>query len=186
MSKFNFKTVQRNFLQMKRDLPKVIANDALRFFLDSFTKQGWDDGGLKKWKKRKVNKGKNRAILVKSGRLRRDVRRSQTSATFNLIKFVVDNPYAHVHNNGYNGPVAAHERRSYLKSKVSENLGLRRSKSGKLVERRRTATIFVQGASRTVKAHTRNVPMRRFMGDSKTLRKLQREKIKIAMRKIWA
>ena len=42
MSKFNFLRVIENIREVKRVLPPILANDAKRFFLDSFRNGGWD------------------------------------------------------------------------------------------------------------------------------------------------
>ena len=142
--KFNFDKVQQNLEQLKRELPKVLANDAVRFFNGSFTKQGWDGQRWQtpkrkipgtyeyRYPKKNAKTRQSRAILVESGRLRRAVATSLKTVSFRAIRFVVDLPYASVHNEG--GP---------------------------------------------------KMPQRKFMGDSKTLRNLQRAKITQAIKKIW-
>lgn len=102
MSKFKLDKVIQNINEMKMTLPKVLANDAQRFFLASFDKQGWDDGAIKSWKDRKKTTKKNegKAILVGTGKLRRAVAQSAKSATFERIKFEVNLPYAAIHNEG--------------------------------------------------------------------------------------
>lgn len=149
MSNFNFETVLRNYERLKVELPKVLANDAVRYFNDSFKKQGWD--GFK-WQspQRKIpgtyayiypKKGAKarhtRATLVESGRLRRAVATSNKRISFQSILFVVNLPYAEIHNEG-------------LKMRWGGNM-----------------------------------PKRKFMGDSRLLRKLQKEKINLALSKIW-
>ena len=47
MDKFNFDQVIKKLEQAKSSLPKVLANDTKKFFLASWQKQGWDDGGIK-------------------------------------------------------------------------------------------------------------------------------------------
>lgn len=148
MSKFNFDRVQRNIEQLKRELPIVLANDAQRFFNQSFVKQGWEGHNWQtpkrkipgtneyKYPKKGANARHTRATLVGTGRLRRTVAGSLVSKTFQSIKFVVNLPYAAVHNEGL--PI----------------------KGGKM-------------------------PQRKFMGDSETLRKLQREKINKAVKVVW-
>lgn len=42
MSKFNFQQVIKNIKAIKRDLPRLIANDAQNYFLKSFRQQGWN------------------------------------------------------------------------------------------------------------------------------------------------
>lgn len=140
MDKFNFDQVIKKLEQAKSSLPKVLANDTKKFFLASWQKQGWDDGGVKAWAPRKYNKNKRsagRAILVKSGALRRAVNASLKSATFDSIKFVVDSPYAQIHNDGL--PM----------------------KNGK------------------------RMPQRKSVGDSASLRKIQKEKIQKSIDKIF-
>lgn len=144
MSKFNFERVKNNIEQMKRELPEILANDALRYFNDSFKKQGWEGqpwkipqrkiAGTKAWKYpiKGAAARRTRATLVQSGDLRRTVATSLRVKTFNLIRFEVRLPYAERHNEGLSG-----------------------------------------------------MPKRKFMGDSKELRNLQRRKILAAIRQIW-
>lgn len=104
MSQFRFIETMRNFEKLKRDEPLIMGQMAANFFFSSFQKQGWEDGGLKKWaiRKRKYIKksetpemtkaielGRDRAILVKTGTLRKAVENSLESATFDSIKFSV-------------------------------------------------------------------------------------------------
>lgn len=74
---------------------------AVNHFTQSFRNQGFTDENLQMWKPRKRTERSrmgNRAILVKSGRLRRSIR----SKRFGLlaVKIYTDVPYASVHNNG--------------------------------------------------------------------------------------
>jgi hypothetical protein len=94
MSKFKFDKILDKLQQTKSTLPKVLANDAKRFFLASWNKQGWDDGGIKPWAKRKkeTKKTEGKAILVRTSTLRRAVATSLKTATFEKIKFEVTMP----------------------------------------------------------------------------------------------
>lgn len=116
LTKFNFDRVKQNVDAMMRELPEILVNDAQRFFNSSFRDQNWDD---KPWPvpQRKIPgtssykypiKGaaarRSRAILVKTGRLRRalatssrPVTRTSNSAT---MKWVIGLPYAAIHNDG--------------------------------------------------------------------------------------
>jgi phage gpG-like protein len=150
MSKFGFDRVLKNLEQTKKELPKVIANDAKLFFLKSFEQQGWEGVSWKqpqrkipgtkayKYPKKGADARHTRAILVQSGALRRAVATSLRTATWQLIRFEVNLPYAAIHNFGL---------------KLGRGTG--------------------------------NMPMRKYMGDSITLRKLQRAKIDRAMGEIW-
>ena len=91
--------------RVKRDLPIKLANDTKNFFLSSWSKQGFDGKGWQTPKRMINGKGaaKTRAILVGSGRLRRDVANSLKQANFDKIIFRVENPYAQIHNEGGQG-----------------------------------------------------------------------------------
>ena len=59
MSRFGFNAMLKSMQALKRDLPPVIGNMGLRFFVDSFNKQGWTDNSLHPWEPRK-DKSNNR------------------------------------------------------------------------------------------------------------------------------
>lgn len=78
---------------------KEIGNQAVSHFKDSFRNQGFDDSHVTPWKQRKVqgrNK-KGRAILVKTGRLRRSFVISYSTEKITIIN---DTPYSTYHNYG--------------------------------------------------------------------------------------
>ena len=186
-NKFGFDRVLNNMNRLKKTLPVQLANQAQNFFVDSWRKQGWDDGTLQRWPARSVKNKKSagRSLLVKSGALRRAAGQSIRSQSFDLVKLTVALPYAEVHNEGYNGPVKAHMRAQFTKSTTSQFIGLRRTKSGKLKESHRRTAVFTKTGETAVRSHNMNMPRRRFMGDSKTLRKQQVELITKSIDKIW-
>lgn len=109
---FHFDKLKTNLLQMKTELPPILANQAQNFFVGTFTKQSWDGVGWKEVKRRQEGtdeykypktKGLSRRtspILVRTGRLRRAVSNSIKSATFQSVRLVVDLPYAAAQNDG--------------------------------------------------------------------------------------
>lgn len=120
-SKFNFDRVKQNFEQLKERVPTLLANKAKNFFVGSFAKQGFDNDGVKPWKqvkrripgtpeykypKKKDLGRRTRAILVKSGRLRRGVQDSIRTANWSKLRLLVDvkdskgRSYAQFHNEG--------------------------------------------------------------------------------------
>ena len=101
-NKFNFGGVLAKMNVVKATLPKVLANDAQRFFGKSFAQEGFEDLGVKKWAPRKkiTKKDEGKNILVQSGALRRAVMQSARNISFEQIRFVVDLPYAKIHNEG--------------------------------------------------------------------------------------
>ena len=167
-NRFNMGQVLQNLSKIKKDLPSVLSNDALKFFNDSFKKQGWDDNGITKWKKRKSKKDNaGRGILIKSGALRRSIKIKESN--FNRIIISSNMPYSKIHNEGFKGNenVKAHIRRVFGNVKVS-NVSTRKTRKIK-------AVVEVQQVS----AHKRkmNMPQRQYMGNSRTLQKIQIKKI---------
>ena len=109
-NKFNFKNID---LKARKALEAAIVdvgNTAKVFFVESFRKQGWDDKTVQKWKPRKkktyrTKSGKvvddtTRAILVKTGDLRRSIIRNPANRAALSIKISTDLVYAARHNNG--------------------------------------------------------------------------------------
>lgn len=80
-------------------LPKKLGNIAESHFKDNWRKQGFDDNTIKPWQARKSNKdNKGRAILVKSGRLRRSF--DVLVQGPNRVSVINDAPYGVYHNYG--------------------------------------------------------------------------------------
>lgn len=186
-NKFQFRRVVQNVEKLKKTLPNLLANQAQTFFVQSFKKQGWDDNGVKAWAKRQDTgkKSQGRSILVKSGKLRRAVGQSIRVKSFDKIQLVVALPYAAVHNEGYNGMRAAHSRAMFTKSSTREFIGLKRNKKGQLKEAHKRTTIYTRTGEAQVKAHMFKIPKRQFMGDSATLRQMQRKLIDQQISKVW-
>lgn len=74
------KQIEAKLAQTLRELPPIIANEAENFTLDNFQEQAWRGFSQERWKKRKnpTKWGKkdetDRALLVKSGQLKRSIR----------------------------------------------------------------------------------------------------------------
>lgn len=141
---FHFDRLKRNLLQMKHELPIILANQAQNFFVGSFTKQAWDGIGWKEVKRREPGtpeykypkfKGLSRRtspILVRTGRLRRAVSNSIRSATFQNVRLVVDLPYAAAQNDGDpdinlprrhymgNSPILVQQQKEKIKSYINK------------------------------------------------------------------
>lgn len=162
---YSWRELRHRLDRVRIRLPQAMADAARNFFVDSFTKQGWDTGhGIKKWKPRKKSDGRRRrAILVKSGRLRKSIRIRR--ATFRRITIAAEAPYAAAHNFGVDETVTvrAHTRHTY--ATVSEKYTTRTGKEKTKFKR------IESGKSHTVRSHTRHMqlPQRQFMGDSQML-----------------
>lgn len=87
---------------LKEFIP-VMGADAQTFFTKSFANQGFTDTSLQKWQPRKRTRVRGRddstrAILVKTGRLRKSLRR--VNKGFKAIVIKTNVPYAVFHNEG--------------------------------------------------------------------------------------
>jgi phage gpG-like protein len=96
------KKILKQIEAFKPQLNKIVEAAgviAVNHFTKSFSNGGFTDESLERWKPRKrAERGKSRAVLVKSGRLRRSLRSRRLG---NLaVKIMTDVPYARVHNNG--------------------------------------------------------------------------------------
>lgn len=109
-------------MKMRKALEAAIVdvgNTARVFFIDNFRKQGFDDKTVQKWKKRQVSERKGRgskksaseletvrsvkagrAILVKTGDLRRSIIRNPANRAALTVKISTDLAYAKIHNDG--------------------------------------------------------------------------------------
>jgi len=111
-NEFNFDGIRRQLL--KTDISLDLANTVKNEAVTNFNRQGYDG---KKWQEvqRRVpttrtykyakKSSRSRAILVQSGRLRRDVANSVSAGKKNnnwSYTLVVNNPYAEAHNSGTN------------------------------------------------------------------------------------
>lgn len=144
-----FKKIQGRLANTLRDLPAIIGEEAVGFYLNSFEQEAWSGNHQQPWKKRKdpTKWGKpdetDRALLVKTGKLKRSIR---VTRILNDKVFVgaggPDVPYAKVHNTGFRG-VVKQEVRPFT----------RRLKNGKSAK--------VKGFNRTIH---QNIPRRQYIG----------------------
>lgn len=145
---YDFDLVARELEDFFRnDVKTVIGVTAVNFFKSNFIREGFKDGGIKKWmplsRSRREQKGSGKRILTDSGDLRRSINYKKTN---DGVLIYADEPYAEIHNEG--GQIIA-------TVTVSEHP--RSTKWGTV----------------TVKEHTRNMnttmPQRQFMGYSEDL-----------------
>lgn len=159
----NLKVISTRFNLLKQQLPKYAGNIAVNFTKSRFREQAWIDSYMQPWKRRKSNgkKDRGRAILVKSGRMRRSPRVIRTGNM--SVTIGSDVPYYKVHNDGFRGivTVKVHRRKKFKKSQVETT---KLTKKGKP---RKKQVITIVGEI-NVKSHQRrmNIPRRRSMGVS--------------------
>ena len=84
-----------------RRLPKLAGNMAVNFYKESFRNQGFTDKSYKRWEPRKRTDRRqtnNRAVLTRSGNLRRSIRLISSNAR--SVRIGTDEVYAEAHNEG--------------------------------------------------------------------------------------
>lgn len=139
------------FKKFKDAYPRYVGNMAVNFYKDSFKRQGYiENSSVKKWDKRKNNaKGEGRAILVKTGRLRRSIRIIRSGLGYVVVG--TDVPYAQIHNEG--GVIRTTQRvRSYSRK------AFKRTWKGK---RQNISASTISAHARIVNT---KIPQRQFMG----------------------
>ncbi|WP_313253158.1 phage virion morphogenesis protein [Empedobacter sp.] len=146
------KKIQDGLAQTFRILPPILGEEAVNFSLNSFDQEAWSGESQQVWNKRKnpTKWGKpdetGRALLVKTGQLKRSIR--ITRITNNVVYIGAggaDTPYARTHNFGFRG-------------KVDQNVRAftRKMKNGK--------TQQVKEHQRTIH---QNIPKRQYIGGDK-------------------
>jgi phage gpG-like protein len=87
---------------IKSTMPNNVSNIAQKFFIANFSKQGFDDNTVERWKPIKKTSAKRvGGILVKSGRLRGSIKIK--TATWAKILLESALPYSAIHNYGLRG-----------------------------------------------------------------------------------
>lgn len=161
----NFDQVVKNYQRLKGRMTRILGTEAVAFAKDNFRKQGFEEfpGRVKKWKPRRKGapRDKGRALLVDTGKLKRSVRVTRTTAT--QVHIGSDVAYARIHNEG--GLVTGI-------AKVRQHI--RRLRGG--------------GAT-TVSAHTRKVnyrmPRRQYIGPSDELNRRFNQRISKELYKVF-
>lgn len=107
----------------RKKLPAIASAIAVGQFKDNFKKQGLvvANGQVQKWRARqRPDKGAKRAILIKTGRLRRSL---LAQPTYEYARVVNSAPYAGIHNQG--GRIRGYKR-NYGSNIRSRRTSLRR------------------------------------------------------------
>lgn len=161
----------------------IMGNDALNHFKGSFENQGFTDQYLSKWQPRKRvrYKGRNettRAILVKTGKLKRSL--SRTSYGKYGVKIKTNMPYAIVHNEGGIIHRKPHKRTATRSVRITGSYRLLGD------EKTRGKKIKIIGVRHNVSGSSYKLPKRQFVGHSRklidSLRNKLDKKIKDAFR----
>jgi phage gpG-like protein len=177
-NKFDLKQVEKKARKAMEAAIVDVGNTAKVFFVDSFRKQGFDDKAIEKWKARKrksynTKSGKKvddttRAILVKTGDLRRSIKRNPANRAALSIKISTDLDYAKIHNDGGTINRAGFKGLMYYRE-VATNLATRKTQKRFARTKGMKSRKATHAMEIDVKAFAINMPKRQFMGDSYNL-----------------
>lgn len=177
-NKFNLKQAEQKARKALEAAIVDVGNTAKVFFVESFRKQGWDDQSVEHWKPRKkktyrTRSGKvvddtTRATLVKTGDLRRSIKRNPANRAALSIKISTDLAYAKIHNDGGTINKAGFAGLMYYRE-VATNLATRKTLKRFASTKGKKANRATHAMEVNVGAHTINMPKRQFMGDSYNL-----------------
>lgn len=164
---------------LSKDFPRLVANDALNHFDDSWKNEGFTDekGTFKKWEDRKdpidpEEKKPNRGILIGKGS--GILRRSLTAKSVTASKIVIGTPikYAQIHNEGgtiIQTPTFKQRMFFSYKGDASKN----------------TKSANTWAKMSLTKKLTIPIPQRQFMGNSKPLMDKIRTRLENKMNKLF-
>lgn len=104
-NKFNMKGLEKRARGAMEASLILIGNEAVSHFKKSFRDGGFEDKTVEPWKPRKdkSKRSQGRAILVKSGDLKRSPHRESLNRTGLSVVISTDLPYAKRHNEGLDG-----------------------------------------------------------------------------------
>jgi phage gpG-like protein len=163
------KSMIANLRRMETQIPQKVGVLAVSFFLDNFRLQGFQgSNGFEAWPERSSKqKGKSRALLVKTGAMRRAI---QQQVIGNMVRVYVGDPanaYADAHNFGNHKVeyVRPHKRIATRTTTVRgsyEGVGSLKKKGKKM---------SIMGERHNVEGFSRkaNTPQRKFIGNSSQL-----------------
>lgn len=170
-NKFDMGKVEKQVRTQLEASLVLMGRTAKTFFYDNFRKQGFDDKSVKRWERRKGEVGGfgvskksagSRAVLVKTGDLRRSIRVDNVNKANLSVKIATDLPYAKIHNDGGIVDRKAHKRTSTITTTVQG--------SGSFVngvwKKGKKAKLTLRGERHNVKASAFKMPKRQFIGDS--------------------
>lgn len=149
----DFTRLRKQYYTLYTRASKHVGSIAVKHMQLNFRLQGWTPGNITlPWKNRKKREGrKKRAILIKSGALRRSIRTLDSGLGF--VKIGTNMPYSKIHNEGGTiktvQTIKAHTRREHTRKSGTKRRVVKESKV----------------VSHTRKVNT-TIPKRQFIGPS--------------------
>ena len=84
--------------EVSRRMPNRAAVIAVNFSKERFVRKNWAGNSREQWPERQAGRKTRGSVMVRSGRLKRSIRKLQV--TNNYILIGTDVPYAQIHNEG--------------------------------------------------------------------------------------
>ena len=167
-----------DFLQVAKDLRKLAsryaASESIKFFQDSFVKEGFTDTSFTKWEKSGSPLAGKRA-MYKTGKLMQSFRKRQV--TMDRIVIEADSEYADIHNSGGTITVTPQMQKfwwaQYYKfaGQVTFNVSKKKMANTKRNRSNNTKAEFCKRMALMKVGSKITIPQRQFMGHSQTMLK---------------
>lgn len=116
-----FEELTRQYLAIKRSLPRKFAKTSVNFFKRNFRAGGHVGNTFTKWKKPSAIK-KGKTTLIQSGNLRRAIKVVSVSDKRVVVGINKNIPYAKLHNEGGNIPITPKMRRFFWSQFIKTGL----------------------------------------------------------------
>ncbi len=146
------------FSQMSADLKKqaarIAGSESVKFFRESFVKQGFTDSSFKKWDKSNSPLSGKRT-LYKSGKLMMSIKKTEENPDRVIIE--ADSAYAEIHNNGGYITVTSKMKRFFWAKHID------------LKKRNKKKAEFCKAMALLKEGTKIKITARQFMGESKTM-----------------
>lgn len=166
---FNLDVVMKKFQRDKKQLPLILGNLAKNHFISGFNSGGGKtNDSISGWKDRRFRDG-GRATLVKSGKLKRDIKVRQKSFRRTVVGTGgMTNDYAEAHNEGTSYAVTAKQRKFFI-AQYKNSSGAKKEAWRKMIG-----------------AKTITIPKREYIGDSRVLEKKLMNRIYKEVNESWS
>lgn len=141
-------------------VPTLVGNEAVNFFKDNFTKQGFQGQSFSPWpaRKKETKKSLGKPILIQSGDLERSIQVKNKDANSVVVGTAGQIPYAQIHNEGGIIHQAARSE-TFVRNRYKKGINTGKFKKG-----------VKAGKGLTFKERDIVIPKRQYMGDSPILR----------------
>ena len=113
---------------LKKNASRYAATESVKFFVDSFRKEGWTDSSFTAWAKSNSPMAANKT-LFKSGDLMRSIHKVEESPERVVIE--ANKPYAEIHNSGGTITVTPKMKKFFWAKYIELSGKVKKTKSGK-------------------------------------------------------